>query len=250
VAELRFTTSWDDGHPLDLRVAELLAKYELRGTFYVPRRNREGRAVTSKAELRELAAHHEIGGHTLDHVRLDTVSPAEVAHQVTAIKAALEDELGHSVVGFCYPGGAHDPAIRAAVRDAGFRYARTVENFWLELPRDPFRLATTLQFYRHDRMTYAKNLARGHLRERARAFGLAVRRGSLATTLFALLERAVATEGMFHLWGHSWELEEQGLWGELEAFFAYARDRVPRGQRLDNAEVIASASAVSKHSSV
>ena len=30
------TTSWDDGHPLDLRVAELLAKYGLQGTFYVP----------------------------------------------------------------------------------------------------------------------------------------------------------------------------------------------------------------------
>ena len=25
------TTSWDDGHPLDLRVAGLLAKYGLRG---------------------------------------------------------------------------------------------------------------------------------------------------------------------------------------------------------------------------
>ena len=30
------TTSWDDGHPLDLRVAELLSEYHLQGTFYVP----------------------------------------------------------------------------------------------------------------------------------------------------------------------------------------------------------------------
>ncbi len=30
------TTSWDDGHPLDFRVAELLSKYGLRGTFYIP----------------------------------------------------------------------------------------------------------------------------------------------------------------------------------------------------------------------
>ena len=28
--------SWDDGHPLDVRVAYLLAKYGLRGTFYIP----------------------------------------------------------------------------------------------------------------------------------------------------------------------------------------------------------------------
>ena len=30
------TTSWDDGHPLDLRMAGLLAKYGLKGSFYVP----------------------------------------------------------------------------------------------------------------------------------------------------------------------------------------------------------------------
>ena len=31
------TTSWDDGHTLDLRLADLLDKYDLRGTFYVAR---------------------------------------------------------------------------------------------------------------------------------------------------------------------------------------------------------------------
>jgi hypothetical protein len=34
--ETYITTSWDDGHPSDLRVAELLIKHGLRGTFYVP----------------------------------------------------------------------------------------------------------------------------------------------------------------------------------------------------------------------
>ena len=29
------TTSWDDGHSTDLRVAELLAAHGLKGTFYV-----------------------------------------------------------------------------------------------------------------------------------------------------------------------------------------------------------------------
>ena len=33
------TTSWDDGHPLDFRVAELLAKYGLPGTFDAARPN-------------------------------------------------------------------------------------------------------------------------------------------------------------------------------------------------------------------
>jgi peptidoglycan-N-acetylglucosamine deacetylase len=246
VRDVRFTTSWDDGHPLDLRIAELLAKYELRGTFYVPRRNREGRAVLGKAELRELAAHHEIGGHTFDHVRLSAAS----LDQIRRSKTAIEDELGRAIDGFCYPGGVHDAAIRAAVRDAGFCYARTIENLRFDVPRDPFQLATTLQFYPHSRLTYVKNLARGHLRERARGFACVMRGHSLVATTCELLEAALASGTMFHLWGHSWELQEHGLWGELEAFFAFARDRVPRDQRVDNAALIASTSAASKLASV
>lgn len=243
---MNFTTSWDDGHPLDLRVAELLARFELRGTFYVPRRNREGRAVLAKAELRELAGHHEIGGHTFDHVRLTAAS----LDQIAASKAAIEDEIGRPITGFCYPGGVHDASIRAAVRSAGFHYARTIENLWLDVPRDPFQLATTLQCYPHTRLTYVKNLARGHVRDRARGFECAMRSRSLAAMLTSLLDAALANGTMFHLWGHSWELEEHGLWGELEAFFAFARDRVLRDQRVDNAELIAAASASSKSPTV
>lgn len=244
--DTRFTTSWDDGHPLDLRIAELLARYELRGTFYVPRRNREGRAVLGKLELRELAIHHEIGAHTVDHVRLSAAS----LDQVRASKTAIEDELGRSIAGFCYPGGVHSATIRAAVGDAGFRYARTIENLRFDVPRDPFQLATTLQFYPHRHLTYVKNLARGHIRERVRGFACAMRGHSLVATACGLLETALATGGMFHLWGHSWEIQEHDLWGELEAFFAFARDHVPRGQRLDNAELIAATNATSKLASV
>ena len=69
--ELAFTTSWDDGHPApDLRVAEACLRVaEFTGTFYVPRRNLEGRAVLTTSELRTLGAGVEIGGHTADHVR-------------------------------------------------------------------------------------------------------------------------------------------------------------------------------------
>ena len=29
------TTSWDDGHKLDLKLAALLKKYNIKGTFYI-----------------------------------------------------------------------------------------------------------------------------------------------------------------------------------------------------------------------
>jgi peptidoglycan-N-acetylglucosamine deacetylase len=246
-----FTTSWDDGHPLDLRIAELLVEYGFRGTFYVPRRNREGRSVLSRRELALLGSQFEIGGHSYDHVRLTELPREQAADQVHKIKAALEDELGRAIDGFCYPGGAHDAAIREIVRAAGFRYARTIENLWLAGPADPFQLPTTLQLYPHSRVTYAKNLARGrHLLARARGAEVVLRGGPLGDVLRALLDRALVTDGVFHLWGHSWELEEHGLWGELEAFLAYARDRVPRAQRVDNAALIAATNADSQRSTV
>ena len=52
--KLVVTTSWDDGYPADLRVAELLAKHGVAGTFYVPNRNLEGRPVLSEQEIRRI----------------------------------------------------------------------------------------------------------------------------------------------------------------------------------------------------
>ena len=50
---LTITTSWDDGHPMDLRVAELLTRSGLPGTFYVPPSN--SRPTLSTAEIRGLS---------------------------------------------------------------------------------------------------------------------------------------------------------------------------------------------------
>jgi len=33
------------------------------------------------------------------------------------------------------------------------------------------------------------------------------------------LQRVVEKGGVFHVWGHSWEIEQPGLWGQLEEIF-------------------------------
>src|SRR5919112_349715 len=76
------TTSWDDGHPLDLRLAELLAKYGLRGTFYVPMIAPNG--TMTPAQMRELsAAGAEIGAHTLHHAVLTRASEQEAWEEIS-----------------------------------------------------------------------------------------------------------------------------------------------------------------------
>src|SRR5215831_16426810 len=61
------TTSWDDGHHIDLRLAERLAACGLKGTFYVAL-NHPGQKDIDDDEIRALhATGMEIGSHTLTH---------------------------------------------------------------------------------------------------------------------------------------------------------------------------------------
>ena len=140
-----FTTSWDDGHPLDQRVADLLHKHGLTGTFYVPARVGSGGAgdadvfaIMPGSALRSLAAQFEVGSHTFDHRRLDELPLDEARRQVVAGKQWLEDQLGARVPGFCYPYGSHNAAVRGIVRDSGFAYGRVTEDLYGALPEDPF----------------------------------------------------------------------------------------------------------------
>src|SRR6202011_3005986 len=127
-APLLVTTSWDDGHPSDLRVADLLEKHGLSGTFYVPSTNSEGRPVMRSIEIAELGHRFEIGGHTQDHISLTETSPHLAATQIVANKHRLEDLLGREVWGFAYVRGRHNRIVRDLVAKAGYRYARTVTN--------------------------------------------------------------------------------------------------------------------------
>lgn len=213
------------------------------GTFYVPRRNLEGRSVLSKAELRTLASQFEIGGHTFDHVRLNRVPIAEVDQQVHRIKTALEQEIGSAVAGFCYPGGAHNAAIRESVRLAGFEYARTISNLHTDIPTDRFRAPTTLQFYPHVRYTYLKNFVRRRRwPTRFEMFTIAMTSQGLEDALHRMLERAADLGGVFHLWGHSWEIEECGLWDVLDRFLHEAATLVDAKYRMTNRAVYAAPS--------
>jgi len=36
-----------------------------------------------------------------------------------------------------------------------------------------------------------------------------------------MFDRVMATGGVYHLWGHSWEIEERGEWERLERVLSY-----------------------------
>ena len=218
------TTSWDDGHPADLRVAELLAKHGVSGTFYVPNSNVEGRPVMLSSEVRQLGRCFEIGGHTRDHVSLLRVTPDEAALQIGGNKAWLEGLLGQEVAGFAYVRGHHDRTVRRLVRRAGFRYARTVRNLCASPGDDPFRMPTTVQFFAHEPAVYMRNyLMGGPTTQRLAVLRAALREKGLAGRVRGVAGACIGAEWDFHLWGHSWEIEQYDLWDELDRLLGWLR---------------------------
>jgi hypothetical protein len=116
--------------------------------------------------------------------------------------------------------------VQRIVIEAGFRYARTVENLHVDVGNDPYAVPTTVQFYPHPRRVLSRNFARyGHYAARWRAMVAAAAATDWRERLRRMLGLVLEQRGVLHLWGHSWEVEERGLWTELEAFFALVSSR-------------------------
>lgn len=235
---LWFTCSVDDGHPADLKFATLLQRHGLQGTFYVPLRNQEGAPVLAAPALRELGGCFEVGSHTYSHQFLTRVDPGRAAREITDGKQALEDVLGVAVDGFCYPGGRYTQEHVKLVRQAGFAYARTTVNLALEAGPGPFEMATTCQFYPHPRAVYLRNFVRGRdWARRAPCLLATLREADWERRLDRLLALAAQRGGVFHLWAHSIDVEQQSAWRALDRFLMRVAQVVASPHRLTNRQL-------------
>jgi hypothetical protein len=222
---LLVTTSWDDGHPLDLRVADLLEKHGLSGTFYIPCTNSEGRPVMRAAEIGELGRQFEIGGHTRDHVILTGLAPRLAADQILTNKQWLEDLLSQEICGFAYVRGLHDGNVRNMVDGAGYRYARTAKTLMSTPGYDRLRIPTTTQFFPHSNSVRIRNFVRkGPTLQRAAVLAALLSEGGLSTRCARAAGACLHFGGHFHLWGHSWEIDKRDLWSELDCLFRRLRE--------------------------
>ncbi|MDW5416685.1 polysaccharide deacetylase family protein [Iodobacter sp. CM08] len=213
-------TSWDDGHPKDLRLADLLIKYGLKATFFIPIENREGREVLSASQIKLLDQNFEIAGHTLTHRYLQGLPEADLRYEIEGGKLALENIVGHDIHGFCYPGGKYDSKVINAVKQAGFSYARTVENLQFDLGHSAWAMPTSLQFYPHSALVLFKNIVKKPELHKLQPLFMRLSERNFFKFLEKQLERISDSDAVFHLWGHSWEIEAFDLWKELELFLS------------------------------
>ena len=216
------TTSWDDGHILDHCTAGLLDTYGVQGTFYIAPFNVEfqRRVRLRNRDLQALAADFEIGGHTLSHANLTRTSDAEAMREIAEGKDCLEQAIGSTVRSFCYPYGRYEKRHGSMARSAGFRYARTIRRYSTTAVSRPMEANTTIHACQHlSDMPAMLRLANGSIRKAIDFYR------NWDVLAMALFDKVLSAGGVYHLWGHSWEIERNKDWDRLERVLEYVGGR-------------------------
>lgn len=125
--------------------------YRPQFTFALPTLRKHGWAgvLNLKAEGSELyesnvkamlAAGWELAAHTIHHLDLTELGPAELKEEVTGSREILQKEFKVPVNNFCYPAGQFDETVIEAVENAGYTGATTEIPGFAEKDK-PFELA-------------------------------------------------------------------------------------------------------------
>lgn len=232
------TSSWDDGHPLDLRLAELLTSHGMRGTFYVPIHNADFPVMT-RQQMKSLTDQEmEIGAHTYTHAVLPQLTQDAILHELVTSKTVLEDVAGQPITSFCYPKGKFNRVARQQVRAAGYSLARTTLSFRIDARFDPFLMPTSFQFVPHTVAIHVRHAVKEWnlkgLLNWWRDFGTHSDLVALVNVMFQYILRQ---GGILHIWGHSWEIEQENLWDLLDEVLS-AISHHPDVLYLTNAQTV------------
>jgi len=206
-----------------MRLAGLLEKYKIKGTFFVPAGN-IGKEL-SQTDLILLSETHEMGSHSMMHASLTKLSEDDLLKETLFSKRCLEKCIGRDVLSFAYPNGLFNDRVIDAVKKSGYICARTMRLFTTSRYSDMFRIGTTLEankpplriMFEFIRRLYPTvrpyfNGPETYLSLTKRDWGI------LAKCLFDLVHQL---GGIFHLWGHSWVIDRNNDWSKLEDVLAY-----------------------------
>jgi len=231
------TTSWDDGHPLDLKLAELLQRYAIPATFYIPIDNIERQGMNTQ-EIREIAQSFDVGGHTYHHIDLTRIARAEAEREIVEGKEGLEEIIDRETRSFCYPHGRFNDEIVDIVERVGFIGGRTVKMFTRSI-KNPFRMGTTV-LAKDLRLTARAKLSAASLDPSLFYFMLKNKLFSAGWDRIATetLDFVIRNGGVWHLWGHSWEIDDNNDWRRLKKVLLKISMLPQEVERVSNSQLI------------
>jgi len=140
--------TFDDGFEPQMQAFEILKRHHMKATYYIidggadskwcigaGRRYGDplqppsgcGDAYLTWDQVRTLdkSGIVTIGGHTINHRNLASLSAADQEYEIARGKEILEQKLGHSVIDFAYPYGAYNEESIRIAREAGYLTAVT-----------------------------------------------------------------------------------------------------------------------------
>jgi len=219
--KVSIVSSWDDGHPLDLKLSKILEKNEIPATFYIPIRNSEGKKVLDGQQIKDISELFDVGGHTYNHLDLTAMPIEEARKEITKGKEILEGIIERDVESFCYPRGLYNADIIRIVRESGFSNARTVRLLENGL-KDPYQMGTTVHVTEKGLTHFTNYMIKSDHMPNKRMVVKFLSRNMVLKDWHHLaniaLDYMIDKGGIFHIWGHSWEIEQFGQWDKLSAF--------------------------------
>ena len=222
------TTSWDDGTTTDLKLARLLNKYGIAGTFYICRKSSMPNLLQEE-EIVAIGKDYEIGAHTMNHSDLTKISLSQAEYEIGASKKYLENLLGKPISMFSYPYGKYNNALKQIVKSCGFIGARACNPRGFKLASDPYQFPITLFASNDSPLMALKICMKAHLWK----FNLLLDWESRVKALFDL---ALRMGGVYHIYGHSADFDRNNEWGKLEDVLNYITNR-KEVQYMTNGEV-------------
>ena len=206
------TLSYDDGQYHDIRLAETLNKYGMKGTFNLCSKRIGQETPSRRLTAEEIKTHlldkgHEIAIHGEDHISPVLSRPTKAIQDVLNCRLFMEQTFGILVRGYAFPdvalrnfqNGATKENICSWLQDLGVVYARNIitntEPINYALPTDWLAWNATVQHSHPKATTYAKEFV------------------SLEPET---MYRSRRWPRLFMLWGHSYEFDRANNWELLE----------------------------------
>lgn len=204
------TFSYDDGVSQDIRLIEILNKYNLKCTFNLNSGKmgieqtivREDVEIThnkiKEENVKSIYQGHEVAAHTISHPCLPLLNDWALIREVEEDRLRLSDIVGYEVVGMAYPGGGPVPLCNDRVsnvikENTGIKYARVTKcthNF--DLQDNLFKFEPSV--FHHNNWDKMYELAEQFI--------------NLKTD----------KPQIFYIWGHAYEFDIYNTWDEFEEF--------------------------------
>ena len=213
MVKVKVVQCWDDGVINDIRLTELLRKYNAKATFNLnpglmkDERIPDGWRAKGEAgglngyipgklslkDIPEIFEGFEVASHCWNHENANLVPADEFVRSAVDARNYLEDVLQRSCPGFAWPFGAYTPETCAGLRAAGFAYGRTCKNVdFVTECEDAMALPSNCHFLHRD--------------------------------FYNIYEKAKAC-GVFYFWGHSYELTQYDkFWEHFEMRLQYINE--------------------------